>query len=473
VPNNNLIGFIETELIDEATSIANAITNAEAVSNEFTGTSVINLYYYIVAKTGRVIIAVNNEDKLLLSLPNNVIDNILIPEFNESVIELEYKDFSTIEIDDINLSSHIEKPLYIIEKIENSAKYFLLNYIYGKAGVIIDTNLYHTYQKDIFTILTPASGGSFGSSLYMSKTKVLAGTSRGYGDPGDNYIHIYDLDGTNRNVFATSLQAEGASIGAALNDNNKVVIAGFNRNDKDNIRTIQIYNIGANNELINELTIETSHPANSNDKNFGTFVSMNNNKIVVTDGYSKVYIYDIDGTNEKVINSIEGSEYFASYGRKCAISQDVIIVGSFEYDGRQGRVYVYDYSGKLLRIIESPDGGGFGMGVATNGNIIVATAYQAHGVSSSSGKAYIFDMLGNKIKDLSTLLPSPSQTGYDVTINDKYIIVGSGGGISAYHLDGSPAFFIEEAGRYGETLSSSTEGFVVGDDRYSKVYLYT
>jgi len=83
-----------------------------------------------------------------------------------------------------------------------------------------------------------------------------------------------------------------------------------------------------------------------------------------------------------------------TYGQSVAVGNGKIVIGDSRFSGLVGRVYVYDLDGTNEIIIESPlnpDTALFGRSVAIGNNAIVVGASGASG----GGFVYVFDLNGN------------------------------------------------------------------------------
>ena len=138
---------------------------------------------------------------------------------------------------------------------------------------------------------------------------------------------------------------------------------------------------------------------------FGYSVAVSDSKIVVGayndddkgDKSGSVYIYDLDGTNEKKITASDGfgSDYF---GYSVAVSDSKIVVGAYLDDDKgvnSGSVYVYDLDGTNEKKITASDGADsdyFGKYVAVSDSKIVVGAYQDDDKGVNSGSVYVYDL---------------------------------------------------------------------------------
>jgi hypothetical protein len=162
---------------------------------------------------------------------------------------------------------------------------------------------------------------------------------------------------------------------------------------------------------------------------FGISVAVSGDRIVVgaewdddhaTDSGS-VYIYEWDGA-EWVETKLTASDAEAEdrFGTAVAISGDRLVVGALDDDNGSaaGAIYVYDWDGVewLETKLTASDGSTadhLGLGVAVDGDRVVAGARRDDDHGASSGSVYIFDWDG--IEWLETKL-----TASDGAFNDWY-----------------------------------------------------
>lgn len=177
----------------------------------------------------------------------------------------------------------------------------------------------------------------------------------------------------------------------------------------------------------NETILKPSDGAT--DDEFGRAVAVGGKKIVVSAyGYNnyqgKIYIYDLDGTNEIIItNPITGQGRF---GYDVAIGDGRIVV-SAPFDGNGGIAYLYDLEGNLVETLNPTVGAGEGFGTSVDigcGRIVVGSPYY----SSNKGRAFIFDLNGVEIREFFDHFSGQmggEQFGRAVAIGCGKIIVGS------------------------------------------------
>jgi WD40 repeat protein len=117
-----------------------------------------------------------------------------------------------------------------------------------------------------------------------------------------------------------------------------------------------------------------------------------------TNYVGKVYLYDLNGENEIIIEPPDGSQsdYF---GWSVAIGSGRVFVGCTGDDDNtssaSGSVYVYDLHGQYIGKIYASDYGAadqFGTSLATSNGKLVVGATGDDNNGSNSGSAYLFDI---------------------------------------------------------------------------------
>ena len=220
---------------------------------------------------------------------------------------------------------------------------------------------------------------------------------------------------------------------------------------------------------------------------FGRAVAVGCKKIVVgasayNSNEGKVYIYDLDGTNEiKISNPITtGGGYF---GYDVAIGDGRIVVGA-PGNGQGGTAYLYDLEGNLVETLNPFVGAGEFFGNAVDigcGRIVIGAPYY----SNNKGRAFIFDLNGVEIRmfyDHFSGQMGGQQFGRAVAIGCGKIIVGSPeydysysgsfgtsrGIASIYDLSGNKLRSIYYAGNAGSNFNAGGdfgENLAIGDGR--------
>ncbi|NNE25474.1 MAG: hypothetical protein HKN09_01405 [Saprospiraceae bacterium] len=293
-------------------------------------------------------------------------------------------------------------------------------------------------------------------SSWLFKTKLLAGDADPYsefgyavdvfenrvliGAPGDDdsftnagSIYIYDWDGSTWQE--TKLTNSTASAGARFGNsvalyNNRAVVG--------NIES-EVFVFEFDNGTWSETDIIIGSNTISDDR-FGYGLDLYEDRILVGARYNdavaynagSAYVFDYDGTNwnETIVNGsdISGSNY---YGWQVAINEDILVVGS---PGFGGSAYVFEYDGtnwnQTQKVTPSSvsDGDGFGHSVSIHSNRFIVGAPGDDGAAGNSGAAYIYEILNNVWQE-TEYTASDSGTnlnfGQNVDIYKQTTIVGT------------------------------------------------
>ena len=236
----------------------------------------------------------------------------------------------------------------------------------------------------------------------------------------------------------------------------------------------------------NQITIMASDASNGDQ--FGKQVCINDTKILVG-GYNinKVYIYDIDGTNEIILEKVGGGVF----GVSIAMSNSNIIVGDYA----NNRAYIYDLDGtNEIEVSASDTVSSFGWDVGISDNNIIVSDYTNAENGVSSGAVYVYDLLGaNELKIIASDGVTNDQFGGSIDISNEKIVIGakiadinSLDGVGAayiYNIDGTGENKITssdyiEWDYFGEHVSINSSKIVVssahmGDyDHAGAVYVY-
>jgi hypothetical protein len=179
--------------------------------------------------------------------------------------------------------------------------------------------------------------------------------------------------------------------------------------------------------------------------------------------------------------STNSGDYF---GHSVAISGNYAIVGAYFEDdaggANSGKAYIFDVTtGALVHTLDNPNAYAtsaedrFGVSVAISGNYVVVGAYAEDDTGSSSGKAYIFDVLtGDLVHTLDN--PNPSGTsandwfGYAVAISGNYAIVGAYGEDVGGSNSGSAYIFDVTTGLLLHTLNNPNSYSTSADDQFGE-----
>jgi len=149
-------------------------------------------------------------------------------------------------------------------------------------------------------------------------------------------------------------------------------------------------------------------------------------------GSGSVYVFDYEGNHLLTLKAPEPEEH-ALFGASISISSDRIIIGepwaTVEGVWRAGRAYICNTDGECLHILQSPNpkmSANFGDSVDIDGDRLVVGEWDAHvNPGQYEGRAYVYDVDGNLIQNLTAPEPYPRAAfGLDVDIMGGTIVVG-------------------------------------------------
>ena len=358
--------------------------------------------------------------------------------------------------------------------------------ISGSTGTIVITatsdGFTETGQTESFQvkIISPADNVS---SLVTSSTVTINDTSTGTAEPSpprlivgayldDNptnsgSVYVYDLDGTNQVKITASDAAQGDQFGWSVDTDNGKVVVGARQNDDNGGNSGSAYIFDSDGS--NQVKI-TASDARGDDR-FGQSVAVGSNRIVIGAPYDdnpnnsgRVYVYNLDGTNEVNIKSSDAGTY-DRFGYSVAVGNNKVVVGAPFDDisaGDSGSVYVYNLDGTGETKIYPSDGGAlsdnFGHSVAIGNNKIVVGAPNVDESGDyaidklNSGSVYVFNLDGTgEVKITASDAAEGDQFGFSVAISNNKIFVGApndddnvsnSGSVYVYNLDGTGEYKI-------------------------------
>lgn len=143
-----------------------------------------------------------------------------------------------------------------------------------------------------------------------------------------------------------------------------------------------------------------------------------------------VYIYDTEGTFQKLIQSPE-PEFQALFGEQLCLYGDLLLVAepakNVEGTIDAGLVHVFDSEGAYQRTLVSPSkvqSGGYGGSIDTNDEFILVGECGVGSKPISESSVYVYDRDYNHI---TTLHPSDNQErsffGYSVAISENHLVI--------------------------------------------------
>ena len=470
--------FIDNSNITEAAAIAASIAAAEAIDNEYVGSDIINKLYYISTKLGKIYVSVSNEDKLILSVTENLILTTDIPNFINDAA----KDFILEERNLLNSTTKtlipLKEALYRLIKIDGiTNEEIILENKFGYRTFVNNTELTKYINFSTFTKLVPPADESSNSGYGYSATKIndtniVVGNSSGKAQKG--VIYIYDLNGENKIEIAP---ADGDRFSRFIAVTNTHIAATNGTNFPLKVR---LYNMdGTDTNVILE----------GPDK-FGTGITMNSKYIFVADSDANgdksnqgiVYMYDFMGTKIRSITS-KIPKRWAYMGNIMACNEEVLVIGYEDYTGdeaNQGRIEIIDLNSMSSKYIYASDHSHlskFGVSVALNKDTIA--------VGTEDKKIYLYNLDGSNERIITSSLSGVYDFGEKVAISDNKIAVSDTlsdnnfiGAVHVFNLDGTNEIKVVNNPRasyesFGAEIDISTGGLLVkGNDDLKYINIY-
>jgi hypothetical protein len=304
---------------------------------------------------------------------------------------------------------------------------------------------------------------SFGRAVSISGSRVAIGAAYNPGDGSDpGVVYVYDVTAQHPYNPVAIISNPAPTLYYHFGQN--VCISGT--------RLVMGMSVGAANlgsALAYDLSVSTSAPIAtlSNPDSaafdlFGLSVAVSGNMAVVgSPGYSigtanvgRVYVYNLASATPGFVssvlnnpNAIAGSRF----GDALAILGTRVVVGlpSYNASGVSGRVQVFDLSTATPNTptvtLNNPHAGnssGFGVSVATSGQLVaVGAPYDSTG-GTNSGRSYVYSLTETTPTVAVSMMSNPTPLdqeifGSSVSIDDATVAVGSPGDFAVAPLKGA------------------------------------
>ena len=293
------------------------------------------------------------------------------------------------------------------------------------------------------TIISPTNVGFV--SIAMGNDKIITGRPNDP-DTGIGEVYVCDLDGSNYfSITASDNATDDDRFGTSVAvGNGKIAVGAILKGGQQN-GGVYIYDLDGGNEvIINAIDILNSL------RYFGKVVRISQNKLFVayTNG---VYSFDLDGTNQTSIISNSVTSMAVGYGKV------VITNGS--------GIFIYDFYGNLIRSISDTN---LGLTVVVKSARIIVSKTRP----GENNELCIYDLNGNLIKSFTQNNISTSAAwGYFFDVCGGKIIVSAGsyrglnGALFVYDLlDGNFIELIDPGytnyASFGNRVAASNGNFV-------------
>ena len=309
--------------------------------------------------------------------------------------------------------------------------------IYPKALTAAQVFQNYNATKSRYTSEVPDTAPKIGPGIVYD-SNLLLNYDFGNRATYDSFANRFDLPGnliTETEVkILPSDGAGGDNFGHCVSVGSDRIVVGapFDDDNADGSGSAYIYNLDGTGEI--KLTASDA----AEDDNFGYSVAVGNNRVVVGAYYKdtrkgSAYIFDLNG-NELATLTAPVPDFSDFFGYTVAVGNNRIVVGSPRDDDNQpnsGSAYIYDLNGNLITQITASDYGHsdeFGYSVSVGNNRIVVGATNDDDNGSDTGSAYIFDLNGNELFKITASDGSSSnrpEFGYSVAVGNDRIVVGA------------------------------------------------
>lgn len=370
-----------------------------------------------------------------------------------------------------------------------------------------------TYNKRLFDSGNQFIDAEFGHSVAIGRDRLIIGAPATSTTPGwkEGAVFLYnpeveDSPGPQFKLAGTTTldgRDNGGRFGVSVAAKNNTLVVGISETGFQDSGAAFVYDLhGSDSDAPSRITelrppYETGVGANNE---FGLNVAIGSGRIAVAapeDSNGYVYVYDYNGSNIARLYPDAGEVAFGSWtafsGPAVAIGSGRIVVGCTDAGADPGSAYIYDLNGnrinKVTGIRTVLDGynQSFGAAVAVGyGRIAVGDPQWDFGGfgPTDAGKAYLYDINGNFIKNLEPSRSASASDNYgeSIAIGENCIAVGSPGDSSGYvylyDLNGnelqqipSPQFKanrIQPAG-FGTSVAIDHGKLLIGHPRYERL----
>lgn len=295
--------------------------------------------------------------------------------------------------------------------------------------------LFNTNGRRVQNFTAPNDqGGEFGFSVSLSGSLLVVGAPQSTFDSDASAGLAYAYNTTTSLLMAilSSPHAQsGGMFGYSVAASGDTIVVGApnesvgTNSDAGNVYVFNLQSPGVG--------ISISNPNPTSSGTFGSSVSISGNYIVAgAPGLGFAYLLSTDGTMIKAFHV----RSFGYYGSSVSIDGGLIVVGQFDAKVKgiagAGRAYIYDYNGKLVASLQSPNPnamGEFGWSVMTNGTLVLVGSIGSNeNANDSAGQAFEFNSTGALIGAFHSYDSIPGgQFGYSTSIGVDGVVIGAPG----------------------------------------------
>ena len=303
-------------------------------------------------------------------------------------------------------------------------------YVYDTDGTLIST-----LQSP-----TPGYGDNFGFRFDLLEDTIIVGETSDIGDLlWAGRVHVFTTDGTLQYTLQSQEPRKGGVFGGSsiAFDEEVLVISETNAATKPGMAgKVHLYD----SEGVYLKSLLSPSPKVRG--RFGSTIEVGEGLILVGEygeivqdkplGLGSVYVFDYNGTHLMTLQAPEPEDQ-ACFGSCISISGDRIVIGesyaTVNEVWRAGRAYIFNTDGELLQTLQSPNPkmtGRFGDSVTIDGDRLVVGEWDADvNPGLYEGRAYVYDINGNLLQNLTAPSPCPRAAfGLDVEIDGDTIVIG-------------------------------------------------
>jgi len=343
--------------------------------------------------------------------------------------EEEYHHVLTLEAPDP------EKSAWYGYLVEISGNIIVLSEPFADVDDIPDAGKVYIYDVDgtlLSTLQSPEPGNvyEFGKNFDLHNDTIIVKEYTDIGNlDGAGKAHVFTTDGTHQSTLQSPEPIKGGYFGTTCIHDDIIVIY-------EDTSEGRVYLYDNEREYLKTLNSPTPLVMGK----FGHTIEVSETLILLGEcgsgyipmGSGSVYVFNHGGDHLMTLEAPE-PENLAMFGTSISISGDLIVIGegyaTVDEVFRAGRAYIFNTDGEHLKTLESPNpkmSGQFGDSVAIDGDRVVVGEWDANvNPYQYEGRAYVFDVEGNLLQNLTAPEPCPRAAfGLDVDIDGDYIVVG-------------------------------------------------
>lgn len=330
-------------------------------------------------------------------------------------------------------------------QLEISGNIIVLSEPYANTDDFSDAGKVYVYNTDGTLISTlqspsPGYGDVFGTRFDLLEDTIIIGSAPDIGDlKWAGMVHVFTTDGTLQYTLQSQEPKQGGRFGAdsIAFDEEVLVISETNAATKPGMAgKVHLYD----SEGVYLKSLLSPSPMLRG--RFGSTIEVGEGLILIGEygeiwqdkplGPGSVYVFDYNGTHLMTLQAPEPEDQ-ACFGSCISISGNRIVIGeqwaTERFVWRQGRAYIFDTDGNLLHTLESPnlkESAWFGSTVSIDGDrVVIGEPFADVEPTKYEGRAYVFDVDGNLLQNLTAPVPCPRGAfGLDVEIDGDTIVVG-------------------------------------------------